>query len=254
MVRSLCRQIVKRGELVANLLYKNWAPINDKIGVYIPTVGEIIDCEDDYYSLVTILTAMPIDFMVQLDDLGIDFTEINEYDLLLILFPELKSKDVSMIFGNLDLSGFELMINQQNNNIVLRDEVNDITIDRSVYSMISNTLRKIHSLERDRRKPANKEAKDYMLERARKKLRRSKNKPHESQLESLIISLVNTEQFKYDFEGTRELSIYQFNVSAQQVIKKTDYEHLMHGIYSGSISVKDINADELIWLYKTKNL
>lgn len=235
-----------------NLLYERWIPINDKIRVYVPTVGEIIDCEDDYYSLVSILTAMPIDFMVQLDDLGIDFATINEYDLLLILFPELKSKDVSMVFGDLDLSGFELMVNQQNSNIVLRDEVNDITIDRSVYSMISNTLRKIHNLERDRRKPANQEAKEYMIKRAREKMRRSKYKHRNSQLESLIISLVNTEQFKYDFERTRELSIYQFNASVQQIIKKTDYEHLMYGIYSGNISAKDIKSDELIWLYKFK--
>ena len=146
------------------------------------------------------------------------------------------------------------MVNQQNNNIVLRDELNDITIDRSVYGMISNTLRKIHSLERDRRKPANEEAKKFMLERARKKLRRSKNKYHDSQLESFIISLVNTEQFKYDFEGTRELSIYQFNVSVRQIIKKTDYEHLMFGVYSGSISAKDVKNDDLIWLYKNNNL
>lgn len=237
-----------------NLLYERWIPVNDKINIYVPTVGEIIECEDDYYSLVSILTAMPIDFMVQLDDLGIDFTSINEYDLLLILFPELKSKDTSMIFGDLDLSGFELMVNQQNNNIVLRDELNDITIDRSVYGMISNTLRKIHSLERNRRKPANEEAKKFMLERARKKLRRNKNKYHDSQLESFIISLVNAEQFKYDFEGTRELSIYQFNVSVRQIIKKTDYEHLMFGVYSGSISAKDVKNDELIWLYKNNNL
>ena len=237
-----------------NLLYERWIPVNDKIKIYVPTVGEIIECEDDYYSLVSILTAMPIDFMVQLDDLGIDFTSINEYDLLLILFPELKSKDTSMIFGDLDLSGFELMVNQQNNNIVLRDELNDITIDRSVYGMISNTLRKIHSLERDRRKPANEEAKKFMLERARKKLRRNKNKYRDSQLESFIISLVNAEQFKYDFEGTRELSIYQFNVSVRQIIKKTDYEHLMFGVYSGSISAKDVKNDDLIWLYKNNNL
>lgn len=235
-------------------MYERWIPVNDKINIYVPTVGEIIECEDDYYSLVSILTAMPIDFMVQLDDLGIDFTSINEYDLLLILFPELKSKDTSMIFGDLDLSGFELMVNQQNNNIVLRDELNDITIDRSVYGMISNTLRKIHSLERNRRKPANEEAKKFMLERARKKLRRNKNKYHDSQLESFIISLVNAEQFKYDFEGTRELSIYQFNVSVRQIIKKTDYEHLMFGVYSGSISAKDVKNDELIWLYKNNNL
>ena len=62
-----------------NLLYKTEYKINEFIQVRIPTVGDVLDHEDDYYSMVSMLTAMPIDMMVQLDDIGIDFTKINEY-------------------------------------------------------------------------------------------------------------------------------------------------------------------------------
>lgn len=79
-----------------HLLYKRSWEINPYISVAIPTVGEILDDEDNYYSMVSMLTAMPIDMMVQLDDIGIDFSTINEYDLFLILFNTLKSMDTRL--------------------------------------------------------------------------------------------------------------------------------------------------------------
>ena len=72
----------------------------------------------------------------------------------------------------------------------------------------------------------------------------------DSQLEGLIVALVNTEQFHYGFEGTRELSIYQFNEGVRQVIKKIDYDNRMHGVYApGTVSAKRFGAkDDLNWL------
>lgn len=91
---------------IYNLLYEDRIYINDNIYVRIPTVGEIIDDEENYYNLIAMLTGMPIDFMVQLDDIGVDFNLINEYELFLYLFPTIKSSDTSLIFGDLDLSKF----------------------------------------------------------------------------------------------------------------------------------------------------
>lgn len=231
-----------------HLLYQREYPINDSIRIIIPTVGEIIDDEDDYYGLVSALTAMPIDMLVQLEDAGIDFTKINEYDLFLLLFPVIKSQDTSLIFGGIDLSRFEIAVNEQNGNIVLLDEERNIKIDRVIHSQIAGVLRKIHHLERNNRKPANEEAKQFMLERARAKQRRRKNRQEDSQLEPLIIAMVNAEQYKYDFEGTRELSIYQFNESVRQVIKKVGYNNRMYGVYAGTVNAKDLSQDDLNWL------
>lgn len=231
-----------------NLLYQRQYAINDSIKIVIPTVGEVIDNEDEYYNLISLLTAMPVDLLVRLDEVGIDFTEINEYELFILLFEGMKNQDTHLVFGDLDLSKFEIMVNQQNGNVVLRDEENDITIDRAIHGQIAGVLRKIHHLEKNRRKPANEEAKKYMLERARAKAKRNKNRKQDSQLEGLIIAMVNTEQYKYDFERTRELTIYQFNESVRQIIKKVDYDNRMHGVYAGTISAKDMSPDDLNWL------
>ena len=229
-------------------MYKREYAINDSIKIHIPSVGEIIDCEDNYYSLISVLTAMPIDMMVQLDDAKIDFTTIDEYELFLLIFPTLRTQDTSLVFGDLDLSKFNIAISEQNGNILLRDEENGIDIDRAIHGQIAGVLRLIHHLEKNRRKPANPEAKEFMLKRARDKIRRHANRTEDSQLESLIIAMVNTEQYKYDFEGTRELSIYQFNESVRQIIKKVDYDNRMHGIYAGTINVKELSQDDLNWL------
>lgn len=231
-----------------NLLYKQEYAINEHIKIQIPTVGEVLDNEDDYYTMVTMLTAMPVDMMVQLDDIGVDFTAVNEYELFLILFNALKDKDTSLIFGELDLKPFRSAVNPQNNTIVLRDKETGVVIDRGIQGQIASVLRKIHNLKRNNRKPANQEAREYMLQRAREKMRRRSKRVNDSQLKELIVAMVNTEQFHYGFEGTRELSIYQFNESVRQVIKKIDYDNRMHGVYAGTVNAKELSQDDLNWL------
>jgi hypothetical protein len=233
---------------IRNLLYKNELVINDSIKIVIPTVGQILDNEERYYGLVSQLVAMPIDLMVPLDDAGIDFTQINEYDLFLLLFPNLQTQDTSLIFGDLDLKKFSLAINEENGMTVMLDKENDIIIDRAIYGRIADSLRQIHHIEKNIKKPANKEAQDYLLERARKKLKRRMGRTEDSQIESLITAMVNTQQFKYTFEGVRDLTIYQFNESVKQVVKKVDYENKMFGVYTGNLDVKTLNQDDLNWL------
>lgn len=231
-----------------NILYKSEIVINDFVSIKIPTVGEIIQCEDEYYELVQLLTAMPIDLMVFLDDNGIDFSTINDYDLFIMMFSQLKQIDTSLVFGDLDLSQFELAFNEETGKPVMLDVKNDRKFDRALQLNIANTLRMIHHLEKNNRKPGNEEARKYMIERARKKQNRNRKRMSDSTLENLIVAMVNTEQYKYDFAGTLELSIYQFNESVRQITHKQNYSNLMFGICSGNIDPKTINQDDLNWL------
>lgn len=231
-----------------NLLYKKEYAVNDHIKIMIPTVEKVLDNEDTYYSMVSMITATPYDMMVQLDDIGIDFMALNDYQLFLLVFNSLKGQDTSLLFGDLDLSAFSMVVNPQNNAFVLRDPKTGAVIDRAIHAKICATLRTIHNLKRNHRKPANDEAKKFLLQRARAKMKRHRNTSESSQLESLITAMVNTEQFPYNYEDVGQLSIYQFNESLQQVIKKIDFDNKMHGIYAGTLSAKDLGQDELNWL------
>lgn len=231
-----------------NLLYKKEYSINDFIHVMIPTVGEVIEHEEEYYNDVMMLTAMPIDFMVQLDDIGLDFEKLNDWELFLLLFNGLKERDTSLIFGDLDLKKFGQTINTHNNTMLLMDKESGAKIDRAIYGQISSFLRKIHHLERNNRKPGNEAAKKYMIQRAREKMRRHRKRSTSSQLEQLIVALVNTSEFPYDFDSVLDLTIYQFNESVQQVIKKVGVDYRMIGVYAGTVSAKTLSQDELNWL------
>lgn len=97
-----------------SLLYARSYPVNDKISIRIPTVGEILEDEARYNSIVSCVISTPYDFMVYLDDMGIDFEELTEYDLFLLLFPSLQATDTGILFGDLDLSKFSPAINEEN--------------------------------------------------------------------------------------------------------------------------------------------
>ena len=235
-----------------NLLYKTEYHINDKIKIVIPTLRDVLANEDLYYQLVYLLTAMPIDMMVQLEDIGVDFEEINDYELFLLMSPSLTELDTSLIFGDLDFSKFSLVLNKETEMFVLRDQESGAVIDRAIQGQIAAVLRKIHGLEKNYRRPGNKEAREYMMTQARKKIKRRAKRNEDSSIEQMIIALVNTEQFSYRFDNVLDLTIYQFNESVKQIVRKIDFDNKMHGIYAGTLDAKHISQSELNWLTHSK--
>lgn len=57
-----------------------------KISVRIPTVGEILEDESNYYGIISTFTASPFQYIAQLDNWGIDFAAMTDYELFRILF------------------------------------------------------------------------------------------------------------------------------------------------------------------------
>lgn len=231
------------------LLYADRYDINDKIHIRIPTVGEVLDNEEKYFEVVYSIIATPYDLMVQLDENGIDFTKINAFDLFCLLFGHLREMNTSMVFGDLDLSKFKAAVNNQNGSVVLRDEENDIVIDRAIHGQICACLRKILNIPKTEKQPGNEEGRLYMLEKARKKAKRKrKQKQSESQIEDLIIALVNSAEFPYDYASVRDISIYQFYASLKQIIHKVKFDKTMIGVYAGTVSIDKLGTDERSWI------
>lgn len=231
-----------------NLLYQTEYRINDDIKVVIPTVGQVVDHEDEYYSLVTSFTAMPIDLMVQLDDLGINFEEITDYELFILLFNGIRLQDTSLILKDLNLSSFILDCDEDRKDLFLIDPATGVKIDKAVYHQIAAILRKIHHITKNIKRPGNEDARKYMLERAREKQKRASRRKVDSYTESLIVAMVNASEFKYDYSSVRDLTIYQFNRSVRQIVRKVDFDNKMVGIYTGNLDPKTISQDELNWL------
>ena len=112
--------------------------------VRIPTVGEILENERAYYSIVSSLTASPFQYMVQLDDLEIDYTDITDYELFKMLFLEYIKSDLTILFGDIDMSDFDIYVTKKDNKEILYSQRNNIVIDELVYNDLVDTIRKIN--------------------------------------------------------------------------------------------------------------
>lgn len=237
---------------MASKLYKTSIEVSDAISVMVPTVGQIIDNEDDYYQVACMIVATPYDMMVQLDDAHIDFTKIDDFDLFILLFENLRAMNTSLIFGELDLSGMKVARFEGTGELVLVDKERDITIDRVVHAKLCDSIRNMLHMEKNNKKPGNEEARKYLIDRERKRQKRAKSKRRDSQLENYIIALVNTEQFPYNYETVRNISIYQFYASLNQIAHKIKYDNTMIGYYAGTIKFEDLAPADRTWILNTQ--
>lgn len=224
-------------------------PIPDtQLSIRIPTVGEILEDEQNYYNIISSLTASPYQYMVQLNDVfHIDYTTITDYDLFMMLFSVYLKSDLSIVFGDLNISDFKIKTDNQQD--ILISPSSGIEINEKVYNDLANIIRKINLLEKVNYKPGNESAKKYLLEKERKKQKRNAKKPYEPYLEKIVIALVNTSEFPYDYDSCMDLSIYRFNQSFKQIQHKIAFDKTMIGVYAGTVDTSKLsNKDALTWI------
>ena len=234
---------------MTNLLYSDHIKVDDEITLTIPTVGEVIKSDGLYDAIVSTFTATPRDLMVELDDLGIDYNEIEEYDLFLMLSQSLKTMDTSILFGGLDFSRYNIAESPSGEIILLNEDTGNY-IDKFKYMYLCDTLCKINFITRNNKKAGNNAAKSYLIQKERRKKKRAKRKAkkQENPINGLIISLVNTAEFKYDYSTVLDLTIYQFNASLHQIIDKVNFDKLMIGVYAGTVDTKGMSPNRLSWI------
>lgn len=237
-----------------SLLKLSSVDILPNLSVRIPTVGEILEDEEHYYNLISSLTATPFQYMVQLDDIGLDFTQVTDYQLFMMLFPSFARSDMRILFGDMDWSDLSMGKNPKNGSPVLFSEKNNIVIDEFTYSQMADCIRKINNLKKENRKPGNNEAKQFRINLERKKQKRNAKKAYEPYLEKLVVALVNRPEFKYNYEQVDHLSIYQFHQSFEQIKTSINFDNTMIGVYAGTVDTSKIKDKScLSWIHSNKN-
>lgn len=227
--------------------------VNDRIKINHPSLDQIVEFgEQNYYGLVSRLTAIPSDYKGQLDLLGVDYEEISEFDLFTLLCKNLKVEETSILFGDLNFGNLNLFKNTNTGEPVLYNEEQDFVIDRAIYEVIMEFIRKINGFEKKIERAGNEATKKFLIEEAKEQLNKSQDKPFKSYLIPLISSLVNSSGFKYDYETVWKLPIYVFIDSVKRIQKIKNYNSLMQGIYSGNIDSKGLSKDDLNWLGELK--
>lgn len=241
-----------------SLLNQSSVQITDQLSLRIPTVGEILENESAYFSLVSIMTSTPFQYMVQLDDLGIDYTKITDYQMFQIFFPVYAKQDISIIFGDLDLSDIGMYHDNSTDLDVLYSPSTDIKIDEFVYYNMARTMRQANLLKHERKKPKGEKNKKYFLEKERRHLKnleimRKRKEFEQSELEKLIVALVNNDHFKYDYNSVLTLPIYNFYQSFQQIQHEINFNNVMRGVYAGTIDTNKLqDRSVLSWIKNNK--
>ena len=96
--------------------------INDNIRVLQPTIRKIAEFgERDFFSVVHTVTAIPSDMKSQLWDMGLDWVEVEDFELFMMLAQTLTPERTGLLFGDLDFSKLRPFRNNQNGDIVLAD-------------------------------------------------------------------------------------------------------------------------------------
>ena len=215
--------------------------ITDYIRIHQPTLNEICDYgEKEYFSMVHTLTATPQNLKFQLWDMGIDYTEITPYELFYsILYKMFSQEQTSILFGDLDLTKFEVFQNKKSGLVFMKQE--DIIIDEYVYNLIMNYLRGVHNIKKDEWMPMNNSTKMMLIEDDREAYLINKEKEHHSQLKNLISTMINSEGFKYNHSQVWEMKINAFMDSVKRLSHIKNADLLLQSGYSGfGISFKDI--------------
>lgn len=99
--------------------------LNDKISIKNPTIHQIKEMgEKKYFSVISTLTSIPSDFKSELDDSGIDYEEIDEFEFFIGTCKNLPLEDTRIILGDLDLSNMGPFMNRENGQIFLSEQSN----------------------------------------------------------------------------------------------------------------------------------
>ncbi len=236
--------------------------ISDNIVVHIPTVGEIRNEQNDeneYYRIFSVFIKTPCDAMVELDDIGIDYTQISEYELFLMIissylenYKNAEDKYWDTVFPYLKKS--ELTMLNDNGKIVIVNKKNEIVIDENVYNLLSDFFRTILNVEKNMEyyKVPEIETRRYIIDRQRLKQKReierqkrNKDKRSPSVLDGVILFLVNNCNFKYDFESIKKITIYDLWACYKQISANKEIDGIMTGYWMGNVDLKKVDSSKL---------
>lgn len=222
--------------------------INDKIKVLQPTIRKIAEFgEKDFFSVVHTITAIPSDMKSQLWDMGLDWMEVDDFELFVMLSQTLTLDKTTLLFGDLDFSKLRPFGHPQiEGEIVLADKESGILIDKMIYLQIVSYLRKAFNIKPKVEKAANALTKKILIEEDRKKIEFNRDKPFKSFLLPLISSVKVKQGYTKEYVLNMGYVEFMDDISRLQVIHNAD--HLLSACYAGTIDMKKINKAELNWM------
>lgn len=222
--------------------------INDKIRVKQPTIKQIAEFgEREFFSTLHTFCAISSDMKSQLWDLGIDWMEVQDFDLFVMLVQTLTPDRTKLLFGDLDFTKLKPYNHPHvEGEIILADKESGVLIDKMIHYCIVSYLRKAFNITPKVERAKNEITKRILIEEDRRKIEQNKNKPFKSFLLPLISSVKVKQGYTKEYVLNMGYVEFMNDVARLQVIHSAD--HLLNGVYAGTIDMKKIDKAELNWM------
>lgn len=229
--------------------------VNDYITIHNPTVEEVEKYgEEKYVNLLHAFVRRPYDIAVELDDKGVDYQTLTDWDLFLDTIYLLPKDYTSILFGDLDFSNFRPYTDVEKGINILIDITNpQRVIDEVIFKHMTFYLRYVNYIdEKIEYDMGNEIGKKFLLKRMRRKQKKmlddyksGKIKKH-STLAGMIRYCVNNPGFKYDYDGVMNLKITQLYESYHMLTYNNDRDHVINGIYNATIDVSKMKDKSIL--------
>lgn len=223
-------------------------PISHNVELVHPTVRQVFELgEDAYFGQVASFVATPTDLMVELDDVGINFEEITEWQLFVMRFPTLQNTIMKDLLVGLDLTRAEALVGETGE-VIIFDPVTMGMLDEAHFRILCEYVRKIHGLSRNVEEFGNEFSRKMVIDIERETRKHKAYKPHEPFLMNYLSALINCADSKYDYRNIWDVPFYVFMDAVKRVQKVMEFKGLMSGMYSGMVDVKKIDMNKISWI------
>lgn len=219
------------------------------ITVYQPTIGNIVEFgEQNFYNTLHVFIANTTSYRLPLWEIGLDWNQLADFDLFILLYQQVDPEATRLIFGDLDFSKFELY-KRKDDSMLLKHADTGVEITEDVYLHFSQYLQNVFNIHPEEKMTDDPVLKQWYIDKDKsdihnKQIKRNKGEyDSNSSLLSVISSCVNHPGFKYNIEELTNVGVCQFfdSVSRLQVYESSTA--LLKGMYSGFIDSKGIDSN-----------
>ena len=219
-----------------------------------PSIGDVVNLgEKRFYGTLNAFTTNTTAFRLQLWEQGIDWNNISDFELFIMLIGTTDKEIYQTFLPDIDFSNFGLYQKQlpdsEDKIKVLYDADNKIEITEQVYFHMSQYLRTVFNIFPEEKITSDAIMKRWFIQKDKNELRnkefkKKKGEEEDSSLLPLIPACCKHPGFKYKSSELNELGVYQFydSVKRPQVYESTTA--LQKGMYSGFMDSSKIKPED----------
>lgn len=225
-------------------------PVTSEITFKHPKLRQICEVgEDVYFSHVASFVATPTDLKVELDDAGLNFEEISDFQLFCTRVDALKDNIVTRFLDGIDFA-YVYPVMHESGELMLFDPSHNALLDEVHYLILSDYIRTIHGFKKNIEVYGNEFTRKMVIDIERSSRKHKQYKKSEPFLLDYISGLINCSESKYTYKDIWDLPYYVFIDSVRRTQKVMEFKGLMSGMYSGMVDTSKLNFEKMSWIGK----